>query len=329
MVTSRFYRSLIATMLALAMVLTACGGEDPDEGAEEGEELALDLEDEEDEGADEADEADETDEADGEDEGDDEAEEGSFDLEGAVVEYASTIPDGWMNEGDTEAFKEALEVDGAVLIDVREESEFAEGHIPGAVNIPIRTLGDNLSAIPTDQPVWVVCASGWRAGLATSSLRMMGYDNVNAYAPSVQGWEEAGEELVNEDNQPEDFGDPGFEPELVDAVSGFLAGIPDGYYGNSLDEVKQAMDAGTTILDVRQPEEYEEGHIADALSLPLREIGSSDVEIPTDSNVIVMCQSGYRAALALPILHVLGYDNVQAFPGSFAAWEEADEPIES
>lgn len=329
MITSRFYRSLIATMLALTMVLAACGGEEPDEGAEEGEEeLALDLEDEDDEAAedDAAEGSDDTDESEGEDEA---ADEGDFDLEAAVVDYASTLPDGWMAESDTEAFKEALAIDGAVLIDVREESEFAEGHIPGSINIPIRTLGDNLSAIPTDQPVWITCASGWRAGLATSSLRMMGYDNINAYSPSVQGWEAAGEELVNEDNQPEDFGEPDLQPELVEAASEFLAGIPEGYYTNSLDDVKQAMDAGATVVDVRQPEEYEEGHVPDAISLPLREVGSSDVEVPTDSNVIVMCQSGYRASLALPIFHVLGYDNAQAFPGSFAAWQEAEEPIES
>ena len=61
------------------------------------------------------------------------------------------------------------------LIDVREESEYAEGHIPGAVNIPIRTLADNLDKIPTDQPVMVYCASGHRAAMSTAALQELGY----------------------------------------------------------------------------------------------------------------------------------------------------------
>ena len=53
---------------------------------------------------------------------------------------------------------------GIYLIDVREPGEYAEGHIPGAVNIPLRTVAQSLDMIPSDQPVLVYCASGLRAG---------------------------------------------------------------------------------------------------------------------------------------------------------------------
>ncbi len=93
-----------------------------------------------------------------------------FDVQAAVAEYAANIPEGWMAVSDTTAFKDAVEASGALVIDVREEGEYAEGHIMDAINIPLRTLGDNLDKIPTDRQVFIYCKSGWRAGLGTSSL---------------------------------------------------------------------------------------------------------------------------------------------------------------
>lgn len=313
-------RSLIAALLALLLVLTACGISDTDEIEAEVEDqpLALDLEEEPEEVTEEDDAAAEE---------DDEAAE--FDLVAAVDAYVSTIPEGWMFIREADEFADALAIEGAVVIDVREEGEFAEGHIPGAINVPIRTLTQNLEVIPVDRPVWIYCLSGWRAGLATSSLRMIGYDNVTAYAPGSAGWEAAGNDLVTEDNQAETFGDPGFEPAMVAAVDDFLVTLPEGFLTNSLDEVQAAVDAGATLVDVRQPDEYDEGFLPDALSVPLRSIVSTDVEIPQDSPVIVYCQSGFRAALSLPVLHVTGWTNVEGFPGSFAAWVEAGEAVMS
>lgn len=122
----------------------------------------------------------------------------TFDLTAAVYEYTSTIPEGYMAVSDTTAFKDAVAAGNAVLIDVRETSEYEEGHMEGAVNIPLRTLGENLDKIPADSQVFVYCKSGWRAGIATSSLRMLGYDNVLAYPPGWNRWTAAGEPVSTE-----------------------------------------------------------------------------------------------------------------------------------
>lgn len=310
-------RSLLAIFIALMMVLAACGGTSEGSGDDTGDgdaPLAVDTTT--------TTAATETTEATTAVE--------EFDLVEAIDAYVSTIPEGFMAVGDIDAFKDAMTVEGAVLIDVREVSEYEEGHIPGAINIPIRTLAENLEFIPTDQPVWIYCQSGWRAGMATSALRMMGYDNVLAYPPGWGGWSAAGEEVSTEAVEAQSFGDPGLQPELVEAVDGFLSTIPEGYYVvRSVDEVKEATAAGAALLDVREPAEYEEGYIEDALSVPIRTLVTTDVEIPSDTNVIVYCKSGFRASLALPVLHVLGYDNVKGFPGSFNAWVEAGEAITS
>jgi len=173
---TRRRRAFVASLAALSLVLGACGGAE-DAAPEEEAPLALDLEQPEAPAPEEEAPAEEPDE---------------FDLAAAVDVYVSTIPAGFMTAGDVDALKEALAVPGTVLIDVREAAEVEDGVIPGAVNIPIREIPDNLDAIPTDRPVVVYCASGWRAGMTVSALRMMGYDNVVAFTPSFSGWTAAG-----------------------------------------------------------------------------------------------------------------------------------------
>jgi rhodanese-related sulfurtransferase len=313
-------RSLIAALLALLMVLAACGSDtdvaEPEAGEEE--ELALDLEEEPAEAEDAA-----------EEDATEEEPAAEFDLVAAIDDHVSTLPEGWGTVGDVEALKEALTVESTVLIDVREPGDYEEGHIEGAISIPIRELAQSLELIPTDRPVIVYCASGWRAGMAYSTLRLMGYDNVSAWAPGWAGWTAAEEPVSTDPVEPETFEAPDVEPQLVEAVDGFLSTLPEGFLTNSLEEVQALIADGAALVDMRQPEEYEEGSIPDALSVPIRSMVSTDVEVPQDGPVVVYCQSGYRAAVALPMYHLLGYTNTEGFPGSFAAWVEAGEAVAS
>ena len=78
------------------------------------------------------------------------------------------------------------------VLDVREPSEYAEGHIPGVTLIPLGTLGERLDEIPTDRPVIVTCRSGNRSGQAVEFLRQQGYDNVHNMAGGILAWQAAG-----------------------------------------------------------------------------------------------------------------------------------------
>ena len=79
-----------------------------------------------------------------------------------------------------------------VVIDVREPSEYADGHIAGATLIPLGTLPDNLSSVPTDQPVVLVCHSGNRSGQAYSYLTQQGFANVHNMTGGMIAWQAAG-----------------------------------------------------------------------------------------------------------------------------------------
>lgn len=69
---------------------------------------------------------------------------------------------------------------GIVLLDVRTEQEYREGHLPGSLNIPHTQLRDRLNEIPAGQPVLVYCRSGFRSYLALRVLRQNGWEDVRS-----------------------------------------------------------------------------------------------------------------------------------------------------
>ena len=67
---------------------------------------------------------------------------------------------------------------GALLLDVREADEYAEGHIPGAKNVRLQALRDVSEEIDPDTPLYVYCQSGSRSFKAATVLRGVGFTNV-------------------------------------------------------------------------------------------------------------------------------------------------------
>jgi rhodanese-related sulfurtransferase len=251
-----------------------------------------------------------------------------FDLNASVHDYLSTIPAGFLAISDVDVFKEGVEASGALVIDVRTTGEYEEGHVPGAVNIPLRILGANLDKIPTNRQVYVYCKSGFRAGQALSSLGMLGYDNVLSYKPGWNGWTEAGQDVSTEAVEAEVVGAPDIAPELVAAVNGFLSTIPEGFLSaGGPDDVQAALDAGAIALDVRTADEYAKGNVEGSLNIDLRDLAVGIEGVSTSANVVTYCGSGHRSAMALAALHVLGADNVKAYGGSFTSLVDAGLPI--
>ncbi len=82
--------------------------------------------------------------------------------------------------------------DDVVVVDVREDWEYAEGHVPGAVLVPLGQIPDRMQDIPTDKTVLVVCRSGNRSNQATQYLREQGFDNVHNMTGGMNSWQQAG-----------------------------------------------------------------------------------------------------------------------------------------
>lgn len=82
------------------------------------------------------------------------------------------------------------------------------------------------------------------------------------------------------------------------------------------------------ILDVRSPEEWEDGHIPGAQYIFLPELEQKSAPMTKTQPVAVYCDSGYRASLAASLLAKLGFADVRNVPGSWKAWKAAGYPIE-
>jgi rhodanese-related sulfurtransferase len=80
---------------------------------------------------------------------------------------------------------------GAVMLDVREQYEWASGHAPAARNIPVGTLGGRLSDVPADRPVIAVCHTGLRSARAARLLGHHGYEAYNLRG-GMTAWSNAG-----------------------------------------------------------------------------------------------------------------------------------------
>lgn len=73
----------------------------------------------------------------------------------------------------------ARETEDAVIVDVRNKDEFAAGHIPGAVNVPLADVQFSMGTLgPVDTPLYVYCLSGARSRQARQNLKRMGYEKV-------------------------------------------------------------------------------------------------------------------------------------------------------
>ncbi len=86
-------------------------------------------------------------------------------------------------------------------------------------------------------------------------------------------------------------------------------------------ELQERLDQGERlhILDVREPEEWESGHIKEAKHMPLGFIGERHKELNPEQETIVVCRSGNRSGLACELLESLGY-NVVNMTGGMSQW---------
>ena len=87
-----------------------------------------------------------------------------------------------------------------LLLDVRHTDEYADGHIAGALNIPVEQLSSRAGAlgVPRDREIVVYCVSGRRASRAQETLQSLGYNHVRLLDGSLNAWRQQNLPLVQE-----------------------------------------------------------------------------------------------------------------------------------
>ena len=109
----------------------------------------------------------------------------------AIVEQARSN----VRETDAQSVKQRLDLGESLqLVDVREESEFARGHLPGARHIGKGIIERDIETLIPDTGADIVlyCGGGYRSALAADALQRMGYTNVTSMDGGWRVWNEAG-----------------------------------------------------------------------------------------------------------------------------------------
>lgn len=92
---------------------------------------------------------------------------------------------------------EALIAQGAVrVLDVREDSEFRSGHVPGAIHVPVKRLPERVGKLKRDKPYAVICQSGGRSRSATSFLLDQGFEGAVSVRGGTGEWARSGRPIV-------------------------------------------------------------------------------------------------------------------------------------
>ncbi len=92
---------------------------------------------------------------------------------------------------------DALLATGAIrILDVREDSEFRSGHLPGAISIPVKRLPDRVGKLKRDKRYAVICQSGSRSRGATNFLLDQGFEGTVSVRGGTGAWARSGRPIV-------------------------------------------------------------------------------------------------------------------------------------
>jgi hydroxyacylglutathione hydrolase len=179
--------------------------------------------------------------------------------------------------------------DGAVLVDVRPIGQYAAGHIPGSVSIPLRDAFASWLGwlLPHDVPLVFVLGPG--------------HDPAEVVWPALK---------------------IGHEHLVGQLTGGIAAWIADGGAVTAIRLVTAEEFDDPAVLDVRQREEYAAGHIPGAVHLELGDLPKHAEQLPHRSTV-VMCAHGERAMTAASLLERCGHRDVAVLAGGPQDWADA------
>jgi glyoxylase-like metal-dependent hydrolase (beta-lactamase superfamily II)/rhodanese-related sulfurtransferase len=191
----------------------------------------------------------------------------------------------------------ALQETGAVVLDTRPSAEYGAGHVPGSVHMgQSGQLASWAGALLSPQtPIVLVAEDEERMAEARTRLARVGLENVAGYlAGGIRAWDEAKRPLARTEQI---------------AVDELQARIAEG--------------ADVTVVDVRRPGEWQGGHIAGAVHLPLHELEKRAASLDPDRPVAIICASGYRSSIATSLLERLGFRRFSNVVGGMNAWHGA------
>mmetsp|Transcript_17718 Transcript_17718/g.57970 ORF Transcript_17718/g.57970 Transcript_17718/m.57970 type:complete len:469 (+) Transcript_17718:156-1562(+) len=187
----------------------------------------------------------------------------------------------------------------AIVLDVRHQDEFVQGHIPRSIFIGLDgSFAPWVGALIADiqQPILLVTPEG-REKETITRLSRVGFDNTLGYLKGgFDAWKKASKEY--------------------DTISS----IPTETFQNTFTEK-------LPVFDVRRENEFTSEHVLEAKNTPLDYLNNHLAEFPKDDTFYVHCAGGYRSVIAASILKSRGIHNLINVEGGFKAIKEMDIPV--
>ena len=194
---------------------------------------------------------------------------------------------------------------GNIVVDIRAAADFAMGHVPGTINIPLNGSFITWAGwlLPYDRNVFLLVDDDCQgcARTAVRDLAMIGLDRIaGAFASdSITAWSDSGHTLETTTQR-------------------------------TAAEVAHMIERGEVhVIDVRGHVEWDTGHLPGVSNIPLGYLAERIGEIAMDKSVVVHCQGGSRSAIAASILQAHGVHNVINLVGGINAWKHAGLPVVS
>ncbi len=189
---------------------------------------------------------------------------------------------------------------GAIVVDTSLPSAFGGAHIKGSYSIWLEGLPSFAGwMLPYDKPILLVLEDQSHLEKAVPYLIRVGYDRIIGFLKDgIEGWYDAG-----------------FPTESLPLLS--------------VHQLKEKLDKGENlvVLDARDQEEWNSGHIQGSLHIYVGHVEQRLSEIPRDKPIAVLCSVGHRAGIAASVLLRAGFPKVYNVLGSVTAWRHAGFPL--
>jgi hydroxyacylglutathione hydrolase len=218
-------------------------------------------------------------------------------------ESLDTVLANGMKALSVAAFKEQITKFEPVILDTRNATVFTQGFIPGSVSIGLEGRFAEFAGtlLPFDKAILLVCEPGTEKE-SIVRLARVGFENIIGHlAGGFDAWSKEGE--------PIDL--------IIDVEADELAmDIP--------------FDPNMVIVDVRKTSEFDNGHIKEALTIPLDELTdpASMANFDDNQNIYIHCAGGYRSVIASSLIKRQGIHNIRNVVGGFKAISELSDKFD-
>lgn len=253
-------------------------------------------------------------------------------IEDLAYNYYENMPEH-IYKIDSEELKKRIDAkdDSMLIISIRKAEDYAQGHIPGSVNIPMKEMGSYLDKLPADKDIIIYCYTGQTAGQVVALLNLYGYKARSVNLGLVKGW--VGqynyplETTVN--NLPENVTPAKPDPAVAKVIKDYFTNLPEDHYIITSEELAKKIEAkeDMQIVSIRKAEDYAKGHIEGAINIPFEEVHKHFSEFSKDKPVYVYCYSGQTAGQTVAILRLLGIDAKSLKSGFDKGWQAEGFPV--